>query len=123
MWDGCWILEGDLAAGYWTHPDPHYGMTDTAPLAALGWLVFAVGVGVMLIALLPRKSQVRSPTRRAAGATSGLVFCLLAAIVIVPGLSGGAQRALAIAAAVAGAVSWYLGRHAHKMDRMARRAR
>lgn len=93
------------------------------PLAALGWLVFAVGVGVILIAVLPRKTQVHSPTRRAAGAASGLVFCLLAATVIVSGVSGNVQLGLAIGAAVAAAVSWYLGRHARSMDRMARRHR
>ncbi|MGH7593699.1 MAG: hypothetical protein ACRELE_07600 [Gemmatimonadales bacterium] len=95
-------------------------MTDPA-LAALGWLVFAVGFGVILIAIVPRKSQVHSPTRRAAGAASGLVFCLLAGTVIVPDLTGSEQKGLAIAAAVAALVSWYLGRHSRKMDRMARR--
>ena len=97
-------------------------MIDPA-LVAFGWLIFAVGLGVILIAVVPRKSQVHSPTRRLAGVASGLVFCLLAATVIVPGLSGNAQTGLAIAAAVAAAASWYLGRHARSMDRMARRRR
>jgi hypothetical protein len=95
-------------------------MTEPA-VSALGWLVFALGVGVILIAVLPRKTQVHSPTRRAAGVASGLVFCLLACVVIVPGLTSSEQKGLAIAALVATAASWYLGRHARKMDRMTRR--
>ena len=95
-------------------------MTEPA-VSALGWLVFALGIGVILIAVLPRKTQVHSPARRAAGVASGLVFCLLACVVIVPGLTSGEQKGLAIAAVVATAASWYLGRHARKMDRMTRR--
>ena len=97
-------------------------MTDPA-LSALGWLVFAVGLGVILIAVVPRKSQVRSPTRRAAGVASGLVFCLLAGVVVVPGLTATGQSVLAVAAVVATAASWYLGRHARRMDRLARKRR
>jgi peptidoglycan/LPS O-acetylase OafA/YrhL len=97
-------------------------MTEPA-VSALGWLVFAIGIGVILIAVLPRKTQVHSPTRRAAGVASGLVFCLLACVVIVPGLTSSEQEGLAIAAVVATAASWYLGRHARKMDRMARKHR
>lgn len=95
-------------------------MTDFASLAPLGWLVFAVGVGVILISELPRKDQVRSPTRRMAGALSGLVFCLLAGVVLLPNVTATTQKALAIAAFIAGAASWYLGRHAHRMDRIAK---
>jgi peptidoglycan/LPS O-acetylase OafA/YrhL len=90
-------------------------------LVAFGWLIFAVGIGVILIAVLPRKTQVHSPTRRAAGVASGLVFCLLACVVLVPGITSSEQKGLAIAALVATAASWYLGRHARKMDRMTRR--
>jgi len=96
---------------------------DEPALVALGWLIFAVGIGVILIAVLPRKTQVHSPTRRAAGVASGLVFCLLACVVVVPGLTSGEQKGLAIAALIAAAASWYLGRHARKMDRMTRRHR
>ena len=96
---------------------------DSGPVAALGWLVFAVGVGVILIAVIPRKSQVRSPTRKVAGAASGVVFCLVAALLMLQGLSSSTQWGLAIAAVVATAASWYLGRHARKMDRLARRHR
>jgi hypothetical protein len=96
---------------------------DQSPVAALGWLIFAVGIGVILIAVVPRSTQVKSPTRRIAGVASGLVFCLLAGIVIIPGIGSRTQTALAIAALIATAASWYLGRHARKMDRMARRAR
>jgi hypothetical protein len=95
-------------------------MTDPGPLAALGWLVFAVGLGVVLIALLPRKTQVRSPTRRVAGALSGMVFCLLAGIVIIPEVSGAMQKVLLGGAVLCGALSWYLGRHARKVDRAVR---
>jgi hypothetical protein len=97
-------------------------MTEPA-VSALGWLVFAIGIGVILIAVVPRKSQVHSPTRRAAGAASGMVFCLLAGVVIVPGLTSGEQKGLAVAAVVATAASWYLGRHARMMDRLGRRKR
>ncbi|HEY3934804.1 MAG TPA: DUF6107 family protein [Gemmatimonadales bacterium] len=96
---------------------------DESPVAALGWLIFAVGVGVILIAVIPRRSQVRSPTRRIAGVASGLVFCLLAGVVIIPGLGSSAQLALAIGAVAATIASWYLGRHARRMDRMARKNR
>jgi len=95
-------------------------MTDPGPLAALGWLVFAVGLGVLVIALVPRKTQVHSPTRRAAGALSGMVFCLLAMIVIVPGATGATQKALFGGAILCGTLSWYLGRHARKVDRAVR---
>ena len=96
---------------------------DSGPVAALGWLVFAVGIGVILIAVIPRKSQVHSPTRKVAGAASGIVFCLVAALLMLQGLSAGTERALMVAIVIATAASWYLGRHARKMDRMARRRR
>ena len=95
-------------------------MTDAGPLAALGWLVFLLGAGMMLIAVLPRKGQVRSPARRLAGALSGLVFVLLAGIVIIPGISSGTQKALFVSAIVAGALSWYIGLHARRVDRVVR---
>lgn len=96
-------------------------MNDIPALAPVGWLVFAVGIAVIVISEYPRKDQVRSPTRRISGVLSGLVFCLLAGVVIVPNLSGATQKALAIAAVVAGTASWYLGRHAHRMDRLAKK--
>ena len=95
-------------------------MDDSAALSALGWLIFAVGVGVIVIAVMPRKTQMHSATRRFAGVLSGLVFCLLACTVIIPGVTSGAQKGLAIAAAICGSASWYLGLHARKMDRLAR---
>ena len=98
-------------------------MSDPGILAPLGWLIFALGVGVILIAVIPRKTQVHSPTRRLAGALSGAVFCLLAAVVIVPGISGTTQKVLAIGAVVAAALSWYLGRHARRTDRAMRENR
>ena len=94
---------------------------DIEPLVPVGWLVFAVGVAVIVISEYPRKDQVRSPTRRISGVLSGLVFCFLAGVVLVPNVSGTMQKALCVAAVLAGFGSWYLGRHAHKMDRMARK--
>lgn len=96
-------------------------MNDLGSLAPVGWLVFAVGIAVIVISEMPRKDQVRSPTRRISGVLSGLVYCLLAGIVIWPNVSSGMQKGLAVAAVVTGAASWYFGRHAKKMDRMARR--
>ena len=95
-------------------------MNDLGSLAPVGWLVFAVGIAVIVISEMPRKDQVRSPTRRISGVLSGLVFCLLAGVVLVPNATGGTQKALAIASVVAGFGSWYLGRHARKMDRKMR---
>ena len=92
---------------------------DIEPLVPVGWLVMAVGIAVIFISEYPRKDQVRSPTRRISGVLSGLVFCLLAGVVLVPNASGTTQKSLATAAVVAGFASWYLGRHAHRMDRMA----
>ena len=94
-------------------------MTDAPELQMFGWLVFAVGVAVIIISELPRKSQVRSPTRRISGVLSGLVFCLLAGVVLWPNASSTTQKILAAAAVAAGALSWYLGRHTKRMDRMA----
>jgi hypothetical protein len=96
-------------------------MTDFESLAPLGWLILAVGIGVILITVVPRKDQVRSPTRRLAGVLSGLVFIFLAAVVLVPYSSAVVPKALVAAAIVSGGTSWYLGRHAKKMDRIARR--
>ncbi len=95
-------------------------MNDLGSLAPVGWLVFAVGIAVIVISEMPRKDQVRSPARRISGVLSGLVYCLLAGIVIWPNATSAMQKLLAVAAVVAGAGSWYIGRHARKMDRMAR---
>lgn len=90
-------------------------------LAPLGWLVFAVGIGVILISVIPRKSQVRSPTRRLGGILSGLVFCFLASIVMLPDPGPLTIKVLVALAVICGGASWYLGRHARRMDRLARR--
>jgi dolichol kinase len=94
---------------------------DIEPLVPVGWLVFAVGIAVIVISEYPRKNQVRSPTRRISGVLSGLVFCFLAGVVLVPNVSGATQKMLILTAFAAGFGSWYLGRHTHKVDRMARR--
>jgi len=90
-------------------------------LAPLGWLVFAVGIGVILISVIPRKDQVHSPTRRLGGVLSGLVFCFLAGVVVLPDPGPVTTKILVILAVVCGGTSWYLGRHARRMDRLARR--
>jgi multisubunit Na+/H+ antiporter MnhB subunit len=94
-------------------------MTDAPELQMFGWLIFAWGVALMVIAMRRGKKQVHSPTRRIAGLLGGAVFCLLAAILIWAG-SSTARETLLAAAVAAGAISWYLGRHAKKMDRAMR---
>lgn len=92
-------------------------MTGVNPqLLTLAWLVFAWGVALAVMSSRPGKGQVRSHTLRLAGILSGAVFCLLAAIPIWANTAT-AQRILASLALVAAGSSWYLGRHARKMDR------
>jgi uncharacterized membrane protein YiaA len=91
-------------------------MSNAPVLQVFGWLIFVWGVALMLIAVRPSKEQVRSPTARLAGVLGGAVFCLLAAIPLW-GSSGTLQKGFFIAAIVAGTLSWYLARHARKLDR------
>ncbi|MES1259358.1 MAG: hypothetical protein ABUL71_02095 [Gemmatimonadota bacterium] len=91
------------------------------PLPALAWLVFAVGIGVIVIAFFSKSARARSPMRRYANALTGLFFCLIALTKGIPDLSTNAQYVLLVAALFAGGASWYIGRHAHKMDKMARK--
>jgi CHASE2 domain-containing sensor protein len=82
-------------------------------------LIIAWGVALIFIALRRGHDSTRSPTRRAAGAIGGLAFVLAGAALFVYGESM-ASKALAILAVVAIGVSWYLGRHAKKLDRAMR---
>ena len=91
------------------------------PLPALAWLVFAVGIGVILIAFFSKGARARTPMRRYANALTGLFFCLVALTEAIPDLSGKVQVALLAAAVIAGGASWYIGRHARQMDRIGHR--
>jgi threonine/homoserine/homoserine lactone efflux protein len=89
-----------------------------AALPVFGWLIFAVGVGVVAIAEFASTAKVRSPTKRAADALSGLFFVLLACQLILPRDMGRSLRIyLLIAAVAAGIASWWLGRHSRQVDR------
>lgn len=96
-------------------------MTNAPELQVLAWLLFAWGVALMIIAVRPGKKQVRSRTLRIAGVLGGAVFCLLAAIPIWAD-SSTARKVLAAAAIAAATLSWYLARHARKLDRAIRKA-
>lgn len=89
--------------------------TDSA-LRMFGWLIFAWGAGIMAIAAFSSTARVRSPIRRIADALSGLFFCLLAATLIVGEVATTARLSVP-AALIAGAASYFLGRHARRMDR------
>ncbi len=91
------------------------------PLPALAWLVFAVGFGVILIAFLSKSARGRSPMRRYANVLTGVFFCLIALTKGIPDLSTNVQYLFLAAALIAGGASWYIGRHARHMDRMARK--
>ncbi len=90
------------------------------PLAALGWLICAVGLGVFGIGVFSPKSRERSPTRRVADVLSSAVFILLGLTLILNEPSDSLRTGLLIAAGVSGMASWYLGRHARRMDHAAR---
>ncbi len=94
---------------------------DNGPLAAAGWLIFVLGIAIIAIAAFSKGARVRSPTRRIADCLTGGVLCLLALLLIMPNLERPTRLAVAISAALAMGASWYLGRHARKVDRMARR--
>ena len=95
-------------------------MFNGEPLAALGWLICAVGIGIFGIGVFARKSRERSGTRRMADALSGMVFILLGLTVILNEPGDSLLKGLVLAAVAAGLASWYLGRHARRMDRAAR---
>lgn len=95
-------------------------MISGEPLAALGWLICAVGLGVFGIGVFALKSRERSPTRRIAAALSGAVFVLLGLTLVLNDPGGSLRTGLVIAAVVSGLASWYLGRHARRMDHAAR---
>lgn len=96
-------------------------MIDNGPLAAAGWLIFVLGLAIIAIALLSRGGRSRSPTRQIADCLTGAVLSLLALLLIMPNLERPTRLTIAISAAVAMGASWYLGRHARQMDRLARR--
>lgn len=87
-----------------------------------GWLIFAWGAGIILIAVFGSFRRVRSPTRHVADALTGAVFCLLASTVIFGEISATARYVLVAAAVLSGLLSWLLGRHSRRVDRAARRA-
>jgi multisubunit Na+/H+ antiporter MnhB subunit len=97
-------------------------MTNAPELQMFGWLIFAWGLALMVISVRlakKKQNQVHSRTRRIAGVLGGAVFCLLAAILIWANSS--TSRAVLLGGAIiAAALSWYLGRHAKKMDRAMR---
>lgn len=88
-----------------------------AALPVLGWLVFAWGIGIVVIAEFASTANVRSPTKRIADALSGLTFCLLAGQAILGDLERGARMTLLVAAVLAALASWALGRHSRQVDR------
>ena len=96
-------------------------MIDNGPLAAAGWLIFVLGIAIIAIAAFSKGARIRSPTRRIADCLTGAVLCLLALLLIMPNLDRPTRLALAIGAAAATGASWYLGRHARRVDRIARR--
>ena len=97
-------------------------MLDNGPLAAVGWLVFALGAGIMFIATLSKAARQKSVGRRTADAMTGAVLCLIALMLII---SGGRTLTygLLAGAVVLTAASWYIGRHTGQFDRAAKRAR
>jgi hypothetical protein len=88
-----------------------------AALPVLGWLVFAWGVGIVVIAEFASTAKVRSPTKRIADALSGLFFCVLAGQVILGDLERRTRIVLLAAAVVIGIASWVLGRRSGQVDR------
>ena len=88
-----------------------------AALPVLGWLVFAWGIGIVVIAEFASTARVRSPTKRIADALSGMFFCLLAGQVILGELARTTRLVLLGVAAGSGVASWILGRHARQVDR------
>jgi hypothetical protein len=95
-------------------------MFNSEPLAAVGWLIGAVGLGIIGIGVLSPKSRERSRTRRIADALSGMVFILIGLTVILEDPGATIRNGLLVGAAASGLASWYLGRHARRMDRAAR---
>ena len=88
-----------------------------AALPVFGWLIFALGVGIVVIAEFASTAKVRSPTKRIADVLSGLFFCVLAGQLILGNLEQSTRMGLLVAAAAAGLASWALGRHSRQVDR------
>jgi hypothetical protein len=97
-------------------------MLDTGPLAAVGWLLFVMGVGIAIVATLSKGARMKSMARRTADALTGAVLCCIALALIVTG-DRTLTYAFLAAAVLATAASWYIGRHTRQIDRATKRAR
>lgn len=97
-------------------------MIDSGPLAAVGWLVFVLGLAIAGIATLSKGARLKSHARRAADALTGAALCCVALALIITG-DRTVTYALLGSAVVVTAASWYIGRHARQIDRAARKAK
>ena len=97
-------------------------MLDSGPLAAVGWLIFVMGVAIALVATVSKGARLKSAGRRVADMLTGVVLCLVALTLIVAG-GRAVTYSLLAAAVLAMFGSWYIGRHARQFDRAAKKAR
>ncbi len=97
-------------------------MLESGPLAAVGWLVFVMGLGIAGLATLSKGARLKSMARRTADALTGAVLCFIALALIITG-DRTVTYALLGAAVIATAASWYIGRHTRQIDRATKRAR
>lgn len=98
-------------------------MLESGPLAAVGWLVFVLGVGIMVLSTLSKGARLKSTARRTADALTGFSMCCLALALIVTGAGRMVTYALLGGAVVSIFGSWYIGRHARQIDRATKKAR
>lgn len=98
-------------------------MLDSGPLAAVGWLVFVLGLGIIGLATLSRGARLKSHARRAADALTGSALCFLALALIVTGAGRNVTYGLLGATVLAIFASWYIGRHARQIDRATKRVK
>lgn len=97
-------------------------MIDSGPLAAVGWLVFVLGLAIAAIATLSKGARLKSPARRLADALTGATLSFIALTLILTG-SRNVTYGLLIAAGASMLGSWYIGRHARQIDRATRKSR
>lgn len=97
-------------------------MLDSGPLAAVGWLLFVMGLGIAGVSTLSKGARMKSIARRTADALTGAVLCFIALALIITG-DRTVTYALLGAAVVATGASWYIGRHTRQIDRATKRAR